>query len=407
MPKKIILTCLITIVMIFATFTTVVVADDLGELQNRKNELNQQISEANEQVENIEIELTETLQQIDNLEQKITTYQAQIDEVSKNLEEVQTQIVQIEEKLKNLENNYKIQRETFQNRIIAQYEAGDIQYLDVLLSSNTLSEFISNYYLIGEIAKYDRNLLDNIDRQKNEIENIKLTLTEKEKSLNTLKTNKENTAVALENAKVIKNSYAKQLTTEEKETQEKIAGYQRELDNLEAQIVAITSIKVGEDYVGGEFAWPAPGYSTITSKYGMRVHPILKTYRVHSGTDIAMPTGAYIIAANDGVVTKAGYSTAGYGNMVLIDHGGGVSTLYGHGSEILVQTGQTVKRGDIIMKAGSTGWSTGPHLHFEVRINGKHVDSLPYITGTKIETNKSTKNTEQNNTEAQEEANQN
>lgn len=404
MPKKIILTCLITIVMIFATFTTAVVADDLGELQNRKNELNQQISEANEQVENIEIELTETLQQIDNLEQKITTYQAQIDEVSKNLEEVQTQIVQIEEKLKNLENNYKIQRETFQNRIIAQYEAGDIQYLDVLLSSNTLSEFISNYYLIGEIAKYDRNLLDNIDRQKNEIENIKLTLTEKEKSLNTLKTNKENTAVALENAKVIKNSYAKQLTAEEKETQEKIAGYQRELDNLEAQIVAITSIKVGEDYVGGEFAWPAPGYSTITSKYGMRVHPILKTYRVHSGTDIAMPTGAYIIAANDGVVTKAGYSTAGYGNMVLIDHGGGVSTLYGHGSEILVQTGQTVKRGDIIMKAGSTGWSTGPHLHFEVRINGQHVDSLPYITGKKIETEESKENIAEEN---QEEVNQN
>ena len=167
---------------------------------------------------------------------------------------------------------------------------------------------------------------------------------------------------------------------------------------------AITSVKVGEDYVGGEFAWPAPGYSTITSKYGMRVHPILKTHRIHSGTDIAMPMGAYIIAANDGVVTKAGYSTTGYGNMVLIDHGGGVSTLYGHGSEILVQAGQTVKRGDIIMKAGSTGWSTGPHLHFEVRINGQHVDSLPYITGKKIET-KSTENNAEESTQNTENAN--
>lgn len=407
MPKKIILTCLITLVITFAVSTTVVIADDLNELQDRKNQLNQQISQANEQVENIQIELTDTLQQIDNLEQKIETYQTEIDEVSKNLEETQNEISIVEEKLTNLENNYKIQRETFQNRIIAQYEAGDIQYLDVLLSSNTLSEFISNYYLIGEIAKYDRNLLDNIDRQKKQIQNIRIILSEKEKSLKTLKTNKENTSIALENAKVIKNSYAKQLTDEEKETQEKIAGYQRELDNLEAQIVAITSIKVGEDYVGGEFAWPAPGYSTITSKYGMRVHPILKTHRVHSGTDIAMPMGAYIIAANDGIVTKAGYSTTGYGNMVLIDHGGGVSTLYGHGSEILVQTGQTVKRGDIIMKAGSTGWSTGPHLHFEVRINGQHVDSLPYITGKKIETSKSTENSSENSTENQENANQN
>ena len=405
MPKKIILTCLL-IVVVLVSFTTVVIADDLMDLQNRKNELNNQITEANEQVENIQIELTDTLKQIDNLDQKIETYQGQVDELNGKLETLQNQIKIAEEKLTNLENNYKIQRNTFQNRIVAQYEAGDVQYLDVLLSSNTLSEFISNYYLIGEIAKYDRNLLDNIDRQKNEIEKIKTTLTEREKNLKTVKENKEKTATALENAKVIKNSYAKQLTDSEKETQSKIAEYQRELDNLEAQIVTITSIKVGEDYVGGEFAWPAPGYSTITSKYGMRVHPILKTHRVHSGTDIAMPMGAYIIAANDGVVTKAGYSSTGYGNMVLIDHGGGVSTLYGHGSEILVQTGQTVKRGDIIMKAGSTGWSTGPHLHFEVRINGQHVDSLPYITGKKI--TKETDNNQENTTsENQESANQN
>lgn len=405
MPKKIILTCLL-IVVVLVSFTTVVIADDLMDLQNRKNELNNQITEANEQVENIQIELTDTLKQIDNLDQKIETYQDQVDELNGKLETLQNQIKTAEEKLTNLENNYKIQRKTFQNRIVAQYEAGDVQYLDVLLSSNTLSEFISNYYLIGEIAKYDRNLLDNIDRQKNEIEKIKTTLTEREKNLKTVKENKEKTATALENAKVIKNSYAKQLTDSEKETQSKIAEYQRELDNLEAQIVTITSIKVGEDYVGGEFAWPAPGYSTITSKYGMRVHPILKTHRVHSGTDIAMPMGAYIIAANDGVVTKAGYSSTGYGNMVLIDHGGGVSTLYGHGSEILVQTGQTVKRGDIIMKAGSTGWSTGPHLHFEVRINGQHVDSLPYITGKKI--TKETDNNQENTTsENQENASQN
>ena len=111
----------------------------------------------------------------------------------------------------------------------------------------------------------------------------------------------------------------------------------------------------------------------------MRLHPILKVYRGHSGTDIGMPTGAYIIAANDGTVIKSMYTT-GYGNMVMIDHGGGVTTVYGHGSEIIAETGQTVKKGDIIMKAGSTGWSTGPHLHFEIRINGKCVDPLPFIT---------------------------
>ena len=176
MPKKIPLTCLL-IVVVLVSFTTVVIADDLMDLQNRKNELNNQITEANEQVENIQIELTDTLKQIDNLDQKIETYQGQVDELNEKLETLQNQIKTAEEKLTNLENNYKIQRKTFQNRIVAQYEAGDVQYLDVLLSSNTLSEFISNYYLIGEIAKYDRNLLDNIDRQKNEIEKIKTTLT--------------------------------------------------------------------------------------------------------------------------------------------------------------------------------------------------------------------------------------
>lgn len=258
-------------------------------------------------------------------------------------------------------------------------KSGDIVYLDVLLSSNSVSEFISNYYLIGEIVRYDNELLENIENQKTQIEEIKNSLEEKQENIKTVKKNKEKTTIALENAKVIRNSYINKLTEEEKETQSKIDGYQTELNNLEAQIVALTTGNIGSDYIGGEFAWPAPGYTTITSRFGMRIHPILKVARVHSGTDIAMPTGAYVIAANDGVVIQAMYTT-GYGNMVMIDHGGGVVTLYGHGSEIIVQTGQEVKKGDIIMKAGSTGWSTGPHLHFEVRINGTAVNSLPFIT---------------------------
>ena len=151
------------------------------------------------------------------------------------------------------------------------------------------------------------------------------------------------------------------------------------MNRVEAQIVALTVGDLGDDYVGGEFAWPAPGYKTITSNFGMRYHPIFKVYRSHSGTDIGMPTGAYIIAANDGIVATSLYSNS-YGNMIILNHGGGLSTLYAHGSKILVQTGQEVKKGDIIMQAGSTGWSTGPHLHFEVRLNGKCIDPMPFIT---------------------------
>ena len=134
-------------------------------------------------------------------------------------------------------------------------------------------------------------------------------------------------------------------------------------------------------YVGGIFLWPTPGYYTITSPFGMRLHPILKTYRVHTGMDIGAPMGTYILAANSGVVSKATYSVS-YGNLVMINHGNGISTAYAHGSEILVEEGQEVKRGDIIMKVGSTGWSTGPHLHFEIIVNGTKIDPYPYVTKT-------------------------
>jgi len=111
----------------------------------------------------------------------------------------------------------------------------------------------------------------------------------------------------------------------------------------------------------------------------MRFHPVLKVNRLHTGTDIAMPTGSYIVASNDGTVIKSLYTTA-YGNMVMLDHGGGITTLYAHGSEIIVQAGDIVKKGDLIMKAGSTGWSTGPHLHFEVRINGTPMDPMEFLS---------------------------
>ena len=140
-------------------------------------------------------------------------------------------------------------------------------------------------------------------------------------------------------------------------------------------------------------AWPVPGYTRITSKYAMRVHPITGQYKLHTGVDIGAPEGSNFIAANDGVVIKAGMNAA-YGNMVIIDHGGVITTLYAHGSEILVEVGQTVKRGEAVLKVGSTGYSTGPHAHFEVRINGVATDPLPYITNGLIPGTEETENQE-------------
>lgn len=379
MKKKVILIVLSFALLSILSFENIVGAENIIDLQEQKNELQEQINQTNQEISDLQIELTENLEQLNNLNLKISTYEKDVASLEENLSKILVEIEKIETKLNIIEENYYIQKEALANRVVALYEAGDILYLDVLLNSNSVSDFISNYFLIGEIVKYDNELLENIETQKIQIETIKNTLTERKETLDSLKENKEKTVISLENSKIIRNSYIAKLTEEEKAMQEKIDKYQTELNSIDAQITLLTSIAIGEDYVGGEFVWPAPGYTTVTSNYGMRFHPILKVNRMHTGTDIGMPTGSYIVASNDGIVIKSLY-TSSYGNMIMVDHGGGITTLYAHGSENVAQTGDTVKKGDLIMKAGSTGWSTGPHLHFEVRINGTPMDPMEFLS---------------------------
>lgn len=379
MKKRVSLIVMAVVILSILSVKNIVDAENISDLQNQKNELQEQIDEANQEISDLQIELTENLEQLNNLNLKISTFEEEISTLEENLNKITLEVEKITDELSIIEENYNIQKDILENRVVALYEAGEIYYLDVLVNSNSVSEFISNYFLIGEIIEYDNEILENIETQKIQIESIKNTLTERKENLNSIKENKEKTTISLENSKIIRNSYIAKLTEDEKVMQERIDKYQTELNSIDSQITFLTSLNISEDYVGGEFIWPAPGYSTITSNYGMRFHPILKVNRLHTGTDIAMPTGSYIVASNDGVVIKSVY-TSSYGNMVMIDHGGGISTLYAHGSEIIAQTGDTVKKGDLIMKAGSTGWSTGPHLHFEVRINGTPMDAMEFLS---------------------------
>lgn len=240
-------------------------------------------------------------------------------------------------------------------------------------------DFISKYHLISEMIRYDETLLESIAKQKSKIEEINLELETTKQNLKTYKDEQKKITISLENSKIKRSSYINKLTKEELKIKEELDIYQQELDLVELEILVAAMEGTSSEFVGGTFAWPAPGYYSITSPYGMRFHPVIKLYRNHSGIDIGAPLGSYVIAANDGIVTKSTYSYS-YGNMIMIDHGGGVTTLYAHGSELLAQVGDIVKRGDAILKAGSTGWSTGPHLHFEIRINGTTIDPYPYIT---------------------------
>ena len=210
-----------------------------------------------------------------------------------------------------------------------------------------------------------------------------------------MKQNQTKTSKILQNTKTLRENYISQLSEREKEIQTQIDEYTARFAEVNAEILELALNGEQTTYIGGIMAWPVPGYTRITSNYGMRTHPITGVYKLHTGVDIGAPMGANFIAVTDGIVVKAEYNSA-YGKMVVIDHGGGISTLYAHGSEILVEVGQTVKRGESVLKVGSTGYSTGPHAHFEVRINGVVTNPIEYITSNKLPegVNQNTSNTD-------------
>ena len=378
MKKKICLAVITALLIIGGCYKTVQ-AITSSELEQRRIELREEINKAGKNLENINVQLTENLEAINNLDEQIGEYETQIESVSNNINQVEKQIRETETSLKTIQKRYNHQNELLKKRIVYMYEAGETKYLDVLLNSKSIVYFITRYYLIQEIAQYDRDFLNDIKKEKDEIEKIEESLKTSKETLKEIKAEQKKLAISLENAKVVKSGYVNNLNEEEIKIQEEISIYQKELDLIELDVLMAALESNGSQYVGGTFAWPAPGYYTITSPYGMRLHPVIKSYRNHSGMDIGAPMGSYAIAANDGVVTKSMYSNS-YGNMIMIDHGGGVTTLYAHGSELIARVGDKVKRGDAIMKVGSTGWSTGPHLHFEIRINGQTIDPYPYVT---------------------------
>lgn len=384
--KKRLIAAIILIVIILS-FNLFSFAEDLTQLITEQNKIQEQKTQADSQLEIVQSELSENLNQLEQLNNKIAEYESQINDWDKQIEELDKSINEIQEKLDIAQEDYDKQEKLLETRLVTLYEAGDTTFLDFILNSSNIVDFISNYYLIAELTEYDSELLDSIETQKKQIESNKKMLETQQNEYNTIKVNNEKKKIILYNTKLLKDSYTSKLSEEERNLSAQIDEYRNQILAIESEIAQITKASIDSQYIGGEMAWPVPGYTRITSNYGMRTHPITGIYKLHSGVDIGAPTGASFIAANDGVVTKAGFNTA-YGNMVIIDHGGGISTLYAHGSEIVVHEGQVVKKGDVILKVGETGYATGPHAHFEVRVNGEPTNPLPYITnGGQTESN--------------------
>ena len=391
---------LITIILILIITCSLCIcahAQDLTELQEQSSQLTQAIDESNNRLQAVQDELSTNMQELQELDSQIAQSQNELNNINTDINDLMKQITENEEKLNKTQAEFDKIQDLLDARIIKMYETPKFEFLQVILASKNATEFLSTYYAMKELAEYDKELLDTVRKQKEEIETTKKILAEKKRQVVASKQTQQKKAQVLANTKTMRQYYISKLSTEEQELQAKIDDYNNQVETIEAEIKLMALNSVSADYIGGALTWPIPGYNTITSEFGMRVHPITGAYKLHTGTDIGAPMGADFVAMGKGVVTKASMTLA-YGNMVIIDHGGGVQTLYAHGSEILVQVGQEVEAGTPVLKVGSTGYSTGPHAHFEIRINGQPVNPMDYLLN-KDELQKITQKNENNQEE--------
>ena len=372
---------IISILILCTTLSTGSIATDISDLDKQKKEVSEELNKKNKQLEYVNEELTTALLEIQKLDDEILQYETDLYKYETQLSQLQTSIDEAIEKIDLVQEDYQTREEILRERLVEMYKAGDVTYLEVLLSSKSLTEFISSYFLMRQLVEYDNKLIEQVEREKNDLEYTKAKLEKEQKEVKTIKAKKEQTTIILNNKKTLQKAHVNKLSEEEKKLQKEIIEYKKEvyrIQSLISQVSGEPNLQI--QYTGGDMIWPVAKEGTaITSYYEQREHPITGIIHYHSGIDIGNAYfGTPVVAALDGYVSYAGW-LGGYGNCVIINHGNGVSTLYGHGQAILTTLHKEVKQGELIMEVGSTGNSTGPHLHFEIRINGYTVNPLLYV----------------------------
>ncbi len=382
--KKIkIVVIIITMIVMLLQFNYPVFAVSQSDI----DEINQKVEEAQKEQEEIEKAQTEVAKQVADLTYQISEYQTEINQLEFKISDLNDQIEVKEIEIVKAEEEYEAQNELYEARLMAMYEMGETSYLDILLQSKDLLDFLSNYNLIKEIAENDTVMLEEIEKKRIEIETAKFELENSKKEIETSKVEIERYQLELETAKAEKDAYASQLSAEEKEVQAEIEQFEADKKAIEDELarIAAASKPAPEDNItntpsaSGYISPIAGGYIT-TGWYG---------YSGHTGVDYgyAGVNGKPILAVKSGTVvtsTALKYSNGtyrSYGEYIVIDHHDGTMTLYAHGApgSRLVSVGQKVSQGQQIMSVGTTGNSSGPHLHFEVRVNGSPVNPTAYL----------------------------
>ena len=380
----------IFVIMVFVLQINLVsIASSKSQLQSQQSTLNSKIKETEKALNEIKTEKTETLNEVQNLIAQISEYELQIDELDNQINDLQGQINETQENLDKAIQEYNEQENLLNDRMVLMYERGDTSYLDFMLSSQGLTDFISNYYLISELAQHDTELLEQIQDKKQNIEEQKTKLENSKKELDTTKASKEQKQTEVKSAKEAKDQYVAKLSSEEKATQEQLEQYEADKRAVTSELSAIAAREAASaTYTAvapssSGYIFPVAGCSK--SNIANKSYP---SYSGHTGVDVNIGvTGKSVVAVKSGTVeistalvgSNGGYRS--YGEYVVINHHDGTMTLYAHmlaGSR-QVSVGQNVSQGQVIGTVGSTGNSTGTHLHFEVRVGGHPVNPLPYL----------------------------
>ena len=365
------------LVLVFAVLAAApVLADELVEKQQQLNSVQQQIEAQQRKAELARRKEQTIAEQLRAIQQELDTAEDEFEAVNDQLENTEQHIKSNIELSNRLTKKLEVQTKTLHRRIRDIYKNGQVNYLDVLLGAKDFNDFVGRMDILKKILAYDNALIQGTKADRETLRKAKHQLeTDRAKIVELRKlaaAKREQVASRRQERRGVLNA-----ATYERETAERAY---RELIETSRQIEQmIKRIQSGEKNIGGStgtMTWPADG--EVTSPFGWRVHPIFGTQRLHTGIDIGADYGDAIRAADGGVVIHADWM-GGYGNAVIIDHGNGISTLYAHNSQLLVSEGQTVAKGQTVARCGSTGYSTGPHLHFEVRHNGSPVNPLNYL----------------------------
>ena len=362
--------------------------DELGDLQDEKKALQSGKQSVQQTINSLEAKKSEMSSYVAALDEEVKTVEANIEALNAQIAAKEAEIEVTKAELQAAEETATEQYEAMKKRICFMYENGETLYLELLLNADSFTDMLNKADYIQMLSDYDRKKLEEYRLVVEDVNLTKQVLEEEEAVLDAAKEAAQQeqddleTLIAEKQAQI--KAYETDIANQEqaiKEYDEEIAAQNQLIKEVEAAIAADKAALAEAQrlhYNGGKFAWPAPKYTRISDAYGWRIHPTLNVKKFHNGVDLAAPGGSPILAAYDGKVVAAGYSSS-MGNYIMIDHGDNLMTVYMHASALYVSKGASVTRGQKIAAVGSTGRSTGNHLHFGVRKNGEYVDPMPYI----------------------------